>query len=234
MQLQDTFKVTGNVVLRRYDENGVLNLEREHKNLVVTAGKQLIASRLAADTRPAIATTFVSGNGVTATVTYAAQPAAPYEVGSYIKITGVIPATFNGTHRVNTVSTTQVTFDSIIVDTMTTAGNINSLFNGTVKTMRIGASNTVANLSDTSLISDIVGVSIFSSKVDVSDETASVTYIALFPAGTGTTGGVTGIAGITEAAMVNENNKMLCRTVFPLVTKAVGESLEIFWTVTIN
>ena len=234
MQLQETFKVTGDVVLRRYDENGVLNLERKHKNLVVTAGKQLIASRLAADTRPAIATTFVSGSGTTATVTYAAQPSAPYEVGSYIEITDVIPTEFNGTHRVKTVSTTQVTFDSSFAGTMSTAGYIKSLFNGTVKTMRIGASNTVANLSDTSLISDIAGVSIFSSKVDVSNENASVTYIALFPDGTGTTGGSTGIAGITEAAMVNENNKMLCRTVFPLVTKAEGESLEIFWTVTIN
>lgn len=229
MQLQDTFKVTGNVFLRRYDENGNVNLEREHKNLVVATGKQLIAARLAADTRPAISTTFVSGNGTIATITYSAQPAAPYEVGSYISVSGVVPDGFNGVHRVETVSTTQVTFFSNLIGTMSTAGIIDSLYNGTVKTMRIGESTTVANLSDTALLNEKASVNITSSKANVTGSNSSVTYIALFPAGSGTS-----TDGIAEAALMNENNKMLCRTVFPLVTKAAGESLEIFWTVTIN
>ena len=230
MQYQDTFKVTGNVVIRRYDENGVVNLEREHKNLIVTTGKQLIAARLAADTRPAITITSGSAVSGTATIGFASQLVNPFEVGSYITITDSIPSQYNGTFRVKTVSPTSVTFDITTAPTaMTTFGSINSMFNGTVKTMRIGESNTVANLSDAALVNEIASVSLFSSLANVSGDTASVTYIALFPAGTGTS-----TAGVAEAALMNENNKMLCRTVFPLITKAAGQSLEIFWTVTIN
>ena len=229
MELQDTFKVTGDVILRRYDENGVLNLEREHKNLVVTAGKQLIASRLAADTRPAISILSISGSGSIATVTFTTQLVIPYEVGTYVTLSGNVPTGYNGTFRVETASTSQITFSSNITEETTTEGIINSLFNGTIKKMDIGESSTVANLSDTALINDIANVTIFSSSLNITGSNASISYIALFPAGTGTS-----IDGIAEAALMNENNKMLCRTVFPLVTKAAGESLEIFWTVTIN
>lgn len=234
MQLQDTFKVTGNVLLHRYDENGVLNLEREHKNLVVTAGKRLIASRMAADTRPAITITGTSGTGATATITYVSQTVIPYEVGSYVTISGVVPAGYNGTYRVKTVSLTAITIDStatgsFVAPTPPAVSIINSLYNGTIKTMRIGESNTVANASDTSLVNQIGSVTLFSSAYSIANGTADIVYIALFPAGTGTS-----TAGIAEAALMNENDIMLCRTVFPLVTKAASESLAIFWTVTIN
>lgn len=229
MEFQDTFKVTGNVVLRRYDENGVLNLEREHKNLVVTAGKQLIASRLAADTRPAISILSISGDGSTATVIFTTQLVIPYEVGTYVTLSGNVPTGYNGTFRVETATTSQITFSSNITEETSTEGIINSLYNGTIKKMHIGESNTVANLSDTALINDIANVTIFSSGLNITGSNASISYIALFPAGVGTS-----IAGISESALINDSGKMLCRTVFPLVTKAVGESLEIFWTVTIN
>lgn len=229
MQLQDTFKVTGNVLLRRYDENGNLNLEREHKNLVVTAGKQLIASRMAADTRPAITITATSGTGSVATISYNTQTVIPYEVGSYVTISGVVPAGYRGTYRVKTASTTQITIDNTTTGPLSTTGIINSLNNGTIKTMRIGESNTVANLSDTALVNQVGSVTLFSSAYSVANGTADIVYIALFPAGTGTS-----TAGIAEAALMNESNIMLCRTVFPLVTKSALESLEIFWTVTIN
>lgn len=224
--LQDTFKVTGNVLLRRYDENGVLNLEREHKNLVVTTGKQLIASRMIADTRPAISGISITGNGSVATVTYSAQTVIPYEVGSYVSISG--SGAYNGSYRVITASTTQITITSTL-NTTVTGGQIDSLYNGTIKTMRIGESNTVANLSDTALINEKGSAGLFSSQVNVTDTSADIIYVALFTAGVGTSA-----SGIAEAALMNENNKMLCRTVFPLITKSALESLEIFWTVTIN
>lgn len=227
--LQDTFKVTGNLILRRYDENGIINLEREHKNLVVTMGKQLIISRLAADTTPEITLTGVSGNGTTATITYATRLVTPYEIGSYITLSGVTPTTFNGTYKVNTASTTAITFDSAVNATASVAGKINSLSNSTIKTVRIGQSSTVTDLSDTALKSDLAGAAVISSKPDVADTTSNVTYTSLFAAGVGTS-----VDGITEAGLFNDDSKMMCRTVFPLITKSALESLEIFWTVTIN
>jgi hypothetical protein len=233
MQFQDTFKVTGNIVLRRYDENGILNLEREHKNLVVTTGKELIASRLASDTRPAITITATSGTGTEATITYSTQTVIPYEVGTYVTISGVgglgSKEGYNGTFRVKTATTTQITVDNTYTGAMGNAGIINSLSNDTIKTMRIGENNTVANLGDIALGNERGSVNLFSSQFSNANGTADVVYVALFLPGNGTS-----TAGLAEAALMNSSNKMLCRTVFPLVTKAAGESLAIFWTVTIN
>lgn len=44
--LQEQLKVIGNVSVTLYDKNGNVKDEREIKNLVVTAGKEFIASRM--------------------------------------------------------------------------------------------------------------------------------------------------------------------------------------------
>lgn len=56
-----------------------------------------------------------------------------------------------------------------------------------------------------------------------------VTYTATFPAGTGT-------GAITEAGVFNQssNGIMLCRTTFPVVNKAAGDSIAITWVVTVS
>lgn len=228
--LQDTFKVTGQILLRRYDENGKLNLEREHKNLVVTAGKQLIASRLFCDTRAAIPITSITATGTEATIGFSSQLITPYDVGAYVTISGVIPSGYNGTYRVKSVTLSSIVIDTNVTGAMTVAGQIDPLPNSNVKTMKVGESDTVANLSDNALYTEIgTGVSLYSSALDFEDDKASVVYIAFFPAGTSTS-----LTGLREAALVNASNKMLCRTVFPNVTKTALQSLEIFWTVTIN
>lgn len=57
----------------------------------------------------------------------------------------------------------------------------------------------------------------------------AITYTATFPAGTGT-------GAITEAAILNalSAGTMLCRTTFPVVNKAAGDSIAVTWTVTIS
>lgn len=231
--LQDTFKVTGQILLRRYDENGKLNLEREHKNLVVTAGKQLIASRLFCDTRAAIPITSITATGTEATIGFGTQLTVPYDVGAYVTISGVVPAGYNGTYRVKSVTLSSIVIDTNTTGAMTEAGQLDPLPNSNVKTMKVGEGDTVANLSDIALYSEIgTGVPLYSSALDFEDGKASVVYIAFFPAGTSTS-----VTGLREAALVNDSGpipKMLCRTVFPNVTKSALESLEIFWTVTIN
>jgi hypothetical protein len=56
-----------------------------------------------------------------------------------------------------------------------------------------------------------------------------VTYTATFPAGTGT-------GAITEAGVFNQSSAgiMLCRTTFPVVNKAAGDSIAITWVVTVS
>ena len=57
----------------------------------------------------------------------------------------------------------------------------------------------------------------------------SITYTATFPAGTGT-------GAITEAGIFNAsvNGTMLCRTVFPVVTKQAGDTIAVTWKVTVS
>ena len=58
---------------------------------------------------------------------------------------------------------------------------------------------------------------------------ATVTATATFPAGTGT-------GAITEAGILNANSAgtMLCRTTFPVVNKAAGDSIAITWVITVS
>lgn len=57
----------------------------------------------------------------------------------------------------------------------------------------------------------------------------TVTFTATFPAGSGT--GAIQEAGIFNAAT---NGVMLCRTIFPTVTKQSGDSIAITWVVTVS
>ena len=59
--------------------------------------------------------------------------------------------------------------------------------------------------------------------------TNSITYTATFPAGTGD-------GAITEAGIFNASSggTMLCRTTFPVVNKASGDTIAITWVVTVS
>lgn len=91
--------------------------------------------------------------------------------------------------------------------------------------MAIGSGTTAAAAADAALGSELGRVSLTSTTV--TDNT--VTYVASFPAGTGT-------GAVTEAGLFNASTAgtMLCRTVFPVVNKQSGDSMTITWTVTVS
>jgi hypothetical protein len=60
----------------------------------------------------------------------------------------------------------------------------------------------------------------------------AITYTANFPAGTGT-GAITE-AGVFNSATPGAANSILCRTTFPVVNKAAGDSIAVTWVVTIS
>ena len=104
------------------------------------------------------------------------------------------------------------------------AGNTTAL----MSRMGVGTGNTAALVSDTSL-----GAAIASGNVVLDSATASsntITYVATFPAGTGT-------GAITEAGIFNGFpgvGAMLCRTVFSVVNKGASDVIVITWTVSIS
>ena len=91
--------------------------------------------------------------------------------------------------------------------------------------MAIGSGSTAAAASDTALGNQLGRVALTSTTVS----NAVVTYVASFPAGTGT-------GAVTEAAILNASSggTMLCRTVFSVVNKGASDSMTVTWTVTVS
>ena len=93
--------------------------------------------------------------------------------------------------------------------------------------MELGTGTTAAAVGDTAL-----QTAIGSSRVALTSGTAStnvVTYVASFPAGTGT-------GAVTEAGVFNDASAgtMLCRTVFSVVNKGAADAMSITWTITVS
>jgi hypothetical protein len=91
--------------------------------------------------------------------------------------------------------------------------------------MGIGTGATSPGASDTTLGTQTGRVSLAGSAVS----TNTITYTASFPAGTGD-------GAITEAGIFNASSAgtMLCRTTFPVVNKAAGDTIAVTWVVTVS
>lgn len=93
--------------------------------------------------------------------------------------------------------------------------------------MALGGSNTAASLLDTSLGAELGRVGLAGGEGAVATNTVS--YSASFPAGVAT-------GEVVEAGIFNDVSAgtMMCRTVFPLITKGSEDSLAVTWVITIN
>lgn len=91
--------------------------------------------------------------------------------------------------------------------------------------MAIGTATTTPVIGDTTLGTEAGRVGLASG----SSSSNAITFTASFPAGTGT-------GAITEAGVLNSasGGSLLCRTTFPVVNKATGDSIAISWVVTIS
>ena len=89
--------------------------------------------------------------------------------------------------------------------------------------MAVGTGNTAAAAGDTTLGTEAARVALTSTTVS----TNTVTYVATFPAGTGT-------ASLTESGILNGSSggTLLCRTVFATVTKGSSDVMSITWVIT--
>jgi hypothetical protein len=91
--------------------------------------------------------------------------------------------------------------------------------------MAVGSGTAAAALANAALGTELGRVALTSTTVSGNQ----VTYVATFPAGTGT-------GAVTEAGIMNAASAgtMLCRTVFSVVNKDAGDTLSIAWTITIS
>lgn len=91
--------------------------------------------------------------------------------------------------------------------------------------MAIGTTSTAAAAGDTTLAAEAARVALTSGTAT----TNVATYVATFPAGTGT-------GAIVEAGILNAGagGTLLCRTVFSVVNKGALDAMTITWTVTVS
>lgn len=89
--------------------------------------------------------------------------------------------------------------------------------------MAVGSGSSAAAAGDAALGSEITRVALTSTSVSNN----AITYVASFPAGTGT-------GGLTEAGILNATSggDLLCRTVFAIVNKNANDAMSISWTIT--
>ena len=116
----------------------------------------------------------------------------------------------------NLVVTTGLNF---IVDRMAGTGS------NIMSHMAVGTGSTAVAAGDTTLETELARVALDSDNTS----TNTITYIATFPAGTGT-------GAITEAGVLNaaSSGDLLSHTVFSVVNKAADDVMTINWTITLN
>jgi len=71
-----------------------------------------------------LVTSGASGNGSTATLTFAALPQPPYTVGQSITVAGVTPSGYNGTYTVTACNDTSVSYSNSTTGGLSVAGTI--------------------------------------------------------------------------------------------------------------
>jgi hypothetical protein len=101
-----------------------------------------------------------------------------------------------------------------------------------MNTMAIGVGTTTPAATQTVLVSEAgrVATASFSAGGTSGNE---VTATATFPAGTGT-GAITEAGIFNPASAGTSGGTMMCRTTFPVVNKAAGDSIAVTWKVTVS
>ena len=95
--------------------------------------------------------------------------------------------------------------------------------------MALGSGTTAAAAGNTALESQLGSRDALTSSTQSGTNNESIVYVATFSAGEGT-------GAVTEAGIFNASTSgtMLCRTVFSVVNKAAGDTLQVTWTVTFS
>lgn len=92
--------------------------------------------------------------------------------------------------------------------------------------MAIGSSSTAPALGQTTLVTELARVALTSTTPTAN----TISYVAFFPAGTGT-------GSINEAGLFNDPaaGTMLCRSLFgATIPKGAGDTLTVTWTITLS
>lgn len=236
--LKDSVKLTGRLLIQKLNQNKEVVYETEVPNLVVTSGKEFIASRIIAGTfdpmgfmaigddaqtgalsqttlinelsRVAVTSATTSGSNVTFTATFGAGSGTGsiVEAGIFNKSASSV-ITFDADGDVD-VSSAQISYTS------------HGFTTGDKVTYTDGGGTAVGGLID--------GGTYYIIRINANTIKLATTYaFAVAPSPTA--------IAITDGIGANHKlsfGTMLCRTTFPVITKSSSETIAISWVVSVG
>lgn len=234
--LKDSITVTGKLLIQKFNDNQELVYSTEVPNLVVTSGKEFIASRIISNTFDAMG---YMGIGDDASTGALAQTTLINELarvattsasvsGSNTTFTATFPAG-TGTGSIveagifNKSSSAVLVFDAD--NDVDSASNVitkvaHGLVTGDKVTYTDGGGTAVSGLID--------GGTYYVIRLSA-DTLKLASSLALATAGTA--------IAITDGVGTNHKltfGTMLCRTTFPVITKSVSETVAISWVISVG
>ena len=234
--LHSSVKLTGKLVIQKFDDSNKLVYETEVKNLVVTSGKQFIASRIVESSATVMGFMAIGDDASSAStiqttlVNELARVAVDSKTASGVNSTFV--ATFpagTGTGNIVEASITNTSGASVISfdgdtdvddagDTITYVAH--GFVTGDLVTYTDGGNTAITNLTD--------GAQYYVIK-STNDVIKLATSSANASAGT-----AINITGTSGAGHKLSKGTMLCRTTFPVIAKSSSETLAISWVITVG
>ena len=234
--LQSSIKLTGKLVIKKFDATNKLVYETEVKNLVVTSGKQFIASRIVESSADVMGFMAIGDDASSASTTQTtlvnelARVAVDSKTASGVNSTFV--ATYpagTGTGNIVEASITNTSGSSVIsfdgdIDVDDGGDSITYVAHGFVTgdlvTYTDGGNTVITNLTD-------------GAQYYIIKSTNDVVKLASSSANA-SAGTAINITGTSGAGHKLSKGTMLCRTTFPVIAKSSSETLAVSWVITVG
>ena len=234
--LQSSIKLTGKLVIKKFDATNKLVYETEVKNLVVTSGKQFIASRIVESSAAVMGFMAIGDDASSASTTQTTLVNELARVAVDSKTASGVNSTFVATYPAgtgtgniveasitNTSGSSVISFDGDIdvddgSDTITYVAH--GFVTGDLVTYTDGGNTVITNLTD-------------GAQYYIIKSTNDVVKLASSSANA-SAGTAINITGTSGAGHKLSKGTMLCRTTFPVIAKSSSETLAISWVITVG
>jgi hypothetical protein len=236
--LKDSIKLTGRLLIQKLNDKKEVIYETEVPNLVVTSGKEFIASRIVAATFDAMNFMAIGDDAQTGALSQTtlinelARVTNTSSVASGSNVT--FTATFGagtGTGSIVEAGVFNKSSSSVLIfDGDTAVDDASNRITYTAHGLTTGDKITYTDGGGTSVVGLTDGGTYYIIRIDANTIKLATTYAFA------TAGSPTAIA-ITSGVGANHKitfGTMLCRTTFPVITKSSSETIAISWVVTVG
>ena len=233
---KDSVTLTGRLIIKKYDEDNKLIYETEVPNLVVTSGKEFLASRIVGTTYDAMGYMAIGDDASIAALSQTALVDELARVAVTSATASGTNVTFSGTFPAGTGTGSIV--EAAIYNTPSTKVRVFDADNDVDSASHVityvahgfstGDKVTYTDGGGTAVVGLVDGGTYYIIKT--SDNTFKLATSYANATG-GTAIAITDGVGATHKISYGQ---MLCRTTFPVITKSSSQTISISWVVTVG